>query len=182
VGKDEDSHLQPEPVVPRVTTERLVLREWRDCDLDAFAGMTADAEVMRYLGGVVDRCQAWRMMSLFAGHWQLRGFGTWVVQRRADEAVLGRAGLWQPEGWPGVEVGWMFARSAWGRGYATEAARAAINWAWANLGCERLISLIADENEQSIHVAQRLGMSPVDRHKHHSLQVTVYELRKQDQG
>jgi hypothetical protein len=63
------------------------------------------------LGGVAT---AWRMMSLFAGHWQLRGFGTWVVQRRADAAVLGRAGLWQPEGWPGVEVGWMFARSAWG--------------------------------------------------------------------
>jgi RimJ/RimL family protein N-acetyltransferase len=122
MANDEHSRRQLEPLISKVTTERLVLREWRASDLEPLAAMTADVEVMRYLGGAVDRSQAWRMMSLFAGHWQLRGFGTWVVQRRADDAVLGRAGLWQPEGWPGVEVGWMFARSAWGCGYATEAA------------------------------------------------------------
>ncbi len=104
-----------------------------------------------------------------------------LVERRADEAVLGRAGLWQPEGWPGVEVGWMFARSAWGHGYATEAARAAVDWAWANLDSDRLISLIAEENERSIHVAERLAMCRAGRHEHDGVQLTVYELGRQDQ-
>jgi RimJ/RimL family protein N-acetyltransferase len=123
--------------------------------------MSADADVMRYLGGAVGREQSWRQMALHAGHWALRGYGNWAVERKADGALLGRAGLWMPEGWPGLEVGWKFARHAWGHGYATEAGRAAIEWAWNELDAQRLISVIHPENTPSIRVAARLGMTLV---------------------
>jgi RimJ/RimL family protein N-acetyltransferase len=146
--------------VPRLQTERLLLREWREEDLDAYAAMYADPEVMRFLGGPVAREQAWRHLALLAGHWQLRGYGQWVLERREDGRFVGRAGLWRPEGWPGLEVGWTLRRDAWGAGYATEAARAAIAWARETLGADGLISIIDPENAASARVARRLGMAP----------------------
>jgi RimJ/RimL family protein N-acetyltransferase len=79
--------------VPRLQTVRLVLREWQTTDVDAYAAMTADPEVMRYLGGVMDREQSWSAMALHAGHWTLRGYGNWVVERESDGEFLGRVGL-----------------------------------------------------------------------------------------
>jgi RimJ/RimL family protein N-acetyltransferase len=146
--------------VPRLQTERLLLREWREDDLDAYAAMYADPEVTRFLGGPLTREQAWRQIALHIGHWQLRGYGQWVLERREDGRFIGRAGLWRPEGWPGLEVGWTLRRDAWGAGYATEAARAAMRWARETLGAGALISLIAPANEASAHVARRLGMTP----------------------
>jgi RimJ/RimL family protein N-acetyltransferase len=115
--------------VPRLSTTRLLLRGWQESDLEAYAAMSADQEVMRYIGGVLEQAQSWRQMALHAGHWVLRGYGNWAVERQVDGVLLGRCGLWNPEGWPGLEVGWKLARHAWGQGYATEAARAAIDWA-----------------------------------------------------
>jgi RimJ/RimL family protein N-acetyltransferase len=138
--------------------------------------MVADPEVSRYLGGPFDRATAWRQMAVFAGHWLLRGYGLWALERRADGAFLGRAGLWQPEGWPGLEVGWALARAAWGHGYATEAARAACEWAWEELAAERLISVIAPENEPSIRVALRLGMRHVRDEEIHGRVCRIYGL------
>jgi RimJ/RimL family protein N-acetyltransferase len=142
----------------RLETERLVLRGWRADDLDAYGAMTADPDVMRYLGGPLDQVQSWRQMALFAGHWTLRGYGLWAVERKADGAFLGRVGLWNPEGWPGLELGWTLARDAWGQGYAFEAAGAAMAWAWTELGAPELISLIDPGNAASLRVAERLGM------------------------
>lgn len=145
-------------LVPRLETPRLSLRGWRESDFAPHAAMSADEKVMRYLGGVMDGPQSWRNMALYAGHWVLRGYGIWVVERRDDGVMLGRIGLWNPEGWLGLEVGWALARAAWGHGYATEAARTAMEWAWTVLEAERLISLIHPENAPSIRVAERLGM------------------------
>ncbi|MGA2928819.1 MAG: GNAT family N-acetyltransferase [Solirubrobacteraceae bacterium] len=142
-------------------TARTVMRGWREGDLDAYAAMSADPEVTRFIGGLADRQQAWRAMATHLGHWALRGYGLWAVQRTSDQLLLGRVGLWQPEGWPGLEVGWQLRRSAWGHGYAQETARAAIDWAWAALDTPRLISLIDPRNTASIRVAERLGMRPV---------------------
>ena len=98
-------------------------------------------------------------MALLAGHWTLKGFGHWVLEDAASGALVGRAGLYFPEGWPGLEVGWTVPRSHWGRGYAPEAGAASMEWARNELGATHLISLIADENLRSQPVAAKLGMS-----------------------
>jgi RimJ/RimL family protein N-acetyltransferase len=144
---------------PQLETERLLLRGWRDGDLDAHAAMSADVEVQRFLQGPLNRSQSWREMAFHVGHWALRGYGNWVVERKHDGEFLGRAGLWNPEGWFGVEVGWKFARRAWGHGYATEAGQAAIDWGFATLDLDQIISVISPENEASMRVAKRLGMT-----------------------
>jgi len=145
-------------LTPRLETARLILREWRAADLDAFAAFYADPEVMRYLSGEpLARNDAWRNMSSAAGHWVLRGYGLWVVERKSDGAVLGRVGLINPEGWPGLEVGWTLGRPYWGQGYATEAARPAMNYAFLTQNVDRVISLIDADNKASQAVAQRLG-------------------------
>lgn len=145
--------------MPRLETARLILREWQATDADAYAVLTADPEVMRYTGGVMDPEQSWRSMALHAGHWTLRGYGNWVAERASDGEFLGRVGLWNPEGWLGLEIGWTLARNAWGNGYATEAARAAMYWAWTALNTPRLISVIHPDNTASARVAERLGMA-----------------------
>jgi RimJ/RimL family protein N-acetyltransferase len=145
-------------LVPRLETPRLTLRGWRESDLDAYAAMAADSEVMRYMGGALDRNQSWGEMALGSGHWLLRGYGSWAVERTTDEILVGRVGLWNPEGWLGLEIGWKLARHAWGNGYATEAALAAIAWAWARLETKQLISVIHRDNARSIRVAERLGL------------------------
>ncbi|MFZ0088326.1 MAG: GNAT family N-acetyltransferase [Solirubrobacteraceae bacterium] len=158
------------------------MRGWRQDDLNAYAAMSADPEAMRFLGGVVDREQAWRSMAMFTGHWLLKGFGLWAVQRKADGVLLGRIGLWEPEGWPGLELGWTLARPVWGHGYATEAARAAMEWAWAALAPPQLISLIDPANMASIRVAQRLGMRPSRSYVLHGDTVTIYAIDRPGSG
>lgn len=100
--------------VPTIETERMVLRPFRDDDLDAYAAMSADPEVTRYLSGdgaTMSREDAWRSMAMLAGHWTLRGYGTWAAELKATGELAGRVGLHNPEGWPGLEVGWAFARA-----------------------------------------------------------------------
>ena len=100
-------------------------------------------------------------MAVLAGHWELRGYGIWVVER--EGALIGRIGLCSPEGWPGLEVGWLLGRQAWGHGYATEAARAAVEYAWRELGAQQLISLIDAGERRVAAVAERLGMRAAGR-------------------
>ena len=101
------------------------MRPFVEDDLDAYAAIVAEPEVCRYLGNgdTVDRDGAWRQIAVFLGHAQLRGFSQEALVERETGALVGRAGLWQPEGWPGLEVGWLLAPWVWGRGYATEAGR-----------------------------------------------------------
>jgi RimJ/RimL family protein N-acetyltransferase len=141
-------------------TARLRLRMFRDTDLDAYAAMSADPEVMRYLGATgqpLTRPEAWRQMATFLGHWTLRGYGVWAVEERASGEFVGRIGLFYPDGWPGLECIWALARGAWGKGYATEGARRAIEYAFSELASGRVISLIRPGNTASIRVAERLG-------------------------
>jgi RimJ/RimL family protein N-acetyltransferase len=146
-------------LIPTLSTSRLVLRAFEDSDLDAWAAILGDPETARHIGGVRDRASAWERMAVYHGHWVLRGYGQWAVVDSASGRLLGRAGLWNPEGWPELEVGWTLARSAWGHGYATEAGRAAISWGRESLGLRRIASVISPENARSIAVAERLGMT-----------------------
>jgi RimJ/RimL family protein N-acetyltransferase len=145
--------------IPTLTTERLILRALRDDDLDAYAEMCADAEVMRFIGEgkTLSRAETWRLIAFYMGHWQLRGFGLWALEERASGRFIGEAGLQQPDGWPGFELGWTLGRAWWGKGYATEAAREALRFAFEELDRDHVISLIHPFNHPSIRVAERLG-------------------------
>jgi RimJ/RimL family protein N-acetyltransferase len=147
--------------VPTLETERLRLRSFRRRDTDDYASLRADPEVLRYLLGAGgqpwDRGRSWRHMAFLIGHWKLAGVGTWAVEHRQTGAFVGMVGYSEPEGWPGFELAWTLARHGWGHGYATEAARAALDYAFTAWKRDRVISLINPENDRSIRVAGRLG-------------------------
>lgn len=143
---------------PRIETDRLVLRLHRDEDTDGFAEMMGDPEVVSFLGTTpLIRQEAWRRMATAAGQWVLRGYGPMAVEEKATGRFIGQVGPLKPEGWPGLEVGWVLARRAWGKGYAAEAARAAAGWAFQTQAVDRVISLIAPGNTRSQAVARRIG-------------------------
>jgi RimJ/RimL family protein N-acetyltransferase len=142
---------------PVLETDRLILRLPQAEDFDAWAEFAADEEAARYLGGAQSRPVAWRGMCAMTGAWTVRGFSMFSFVEKATGRWVGRGGPWQPEGWPGTEVGWGLAREAWGKGYATEAATAAIDWAFETQGWSEVIHCIDPENVNSQRVAQRLG-------------------------
>ncbi|MDY0022392.1 GNAT family N-acetyltransferase [Arenimonas caeni] len=138
-------------------TDRLRLRPVRGEDFEAWAAFSADPVAMHHLGGVQPRAVAWRGLLTVVGAWHVQGFSFFSVFERDTGRWVGRAGPWQPEGWPGTEVGYSLARDAWGRGYATEAAAACIDWAVDHLGWTDIIQTIAPDNLPSQAVARRLG-------------------------
>jgi RimJ/RimL family protein N-acetyltransferase len=163
-------------------TERLILRMLRASDFDAYAAMCADPEVMRYLGDgqPLERSIAWRNLALMIGHWSLRGYGLWAAEERSSSELVGRIGLWNPEGWPGLEVGWMLRRASWGQGLATEGARAALQYAFDTLQQPHMISLIRPENMASIRVAQRLGEQLLETTQFMGHTALVYRIRREE--
>ena len=146
-------------IIPTLGTERLTLRALEERDLDAYAAMMADPEVARFLGtgAPMPRAVAWRQMAMVLGHWRLRGYGLWAVEERATGAFVGRLGCWRPEGWPALEIGYTLARAFWGRGFASEGARASLDYARTVLDADRVCSIIRPDNAASIRVAERLG-------------------------
>ena len=142
---------------PTLETERLQLRPPQPDDFEPWARMVADPVATRFLGGPQCRSAAWRNMCTFTGAWIIRGFSNFSIIEKATGRWIGRAGPWQPEGWPGTEVGWALDRSAWGKGYATEAAARCIDWAFENLGWIEVIHVINPANKASVSVALRLG-------------------------
>jgi len=160
-------------------TERLLLRPFRQADFEDYAVMCADREVMRYLsptGDPLSREDAWRQMAMFAGHWQLRGFGLWAAEERQTGRFVGRIGLHYPEGWPDRELGWALCRQFWGQGLASEGARAAAGHAFRTLGWTHVISLIRPGNTRSIRVAERLGARPAEVSIFREVEHLVYRL------
>jgi RimJ/RimL family protein N-acetyltransferase len=145
------------PLGPTLETERLILRPPVLEDFEGVAELLADEEAARHIGGHMPREAAWRRFLQMPGAWAMQGFAMFSVVDKASGRWLGRAGPWQPEGWPGTEVGWSFLRSAWGKGYAREAAIAAIDWSFDHLGWTDVIHSIAPANTASQALAARLG-------------------------
>jgi RimJ/RimL family protein N-acetyltransferase len=165
--------------VPVLTTARLRMRAFRNEDLDAYAEMCADPVVMKYIGpgATQTRGEAWRSMASILGHWELRGFGMWALEKKDTGELVGRAGFIEPEGWPGFELGWFLGRPHWGQGFATEAARAALDWGQKTLKRDRVISLIYPRNKRSVKVATGLGYVLSGSTKLFGRKILVYEWR-----
>ncbi|GAA0713423.1 GNAT family N-acetyltransferase [Dokdonella soli] len=145
--------------IPRIETERLRLTAFGDRHFEAYASMLADASSTRFVGDgqPLDRMNAWRSMAMLLGHWALRGYGMWAVELKDSGEFVGRVGLHNPEGWPDLELGWMLMPARRRKGYATEAARAALDFAFTQVKALRAVSLIRVENSESERVARRLG-------------------------
>ena len=141
----------------QLETARLILRPPRVADLDAWTEMMADEATVRFIGGVAPRAICWRQLMTMIGAWYAQGFAMFSVIEKESGRWIGRLGPWQPEGWPGSEIGWAIARDCWGKGYAVEGAAAAADWAFDTLGWPEMIHSIAPENGNSQRVAQKLG-------------------------
>ena len=155
-------------VCPRIETDRLVLRPFRDDDLDDYFAMEDSPEVRAGLGtsGEFRKPDASLKMAAWLDQWDLRGTGHWALEEKDSGLLVGSVGLNQAEvtplEWPGVEVGWTLHPRRWGRGYATEAGAAAVHYGFEELGEERLFCCILVDNHRSQAVAQRLGFELIE--------------------
>jgi RimJ/RimL family protein N-acetyltransferase len=146
---------------PMIETERLILRRWREADIEPNTAMLADPAAARFITSdgkpITDAFVGWRNAAIMAGHWALHGVGMFVVEEKQTGRFTGRVGPWLPSGWPGFEIGWGIASGFRGKGYAVEAVRASIDWAFARFEIAQIIHCIDRENIASQRVAQRLG-------------------------
>jgi len=148
------NYLIPE----RIETPRLILRTFQDTDWVDLHALFSDPECTRYtIQRTLTEGESWRMLAALVGHWQLRGYGPYAVEEKESGTVMGPVGLWYPIDWPETEIKWAISRRYWGRGYASEAARAVWQMAAGHLPDTPLISLIFSENERSIRLAKAIG-------------------------
>jgi RimJ/RimL family protein N-acetyltransferase len=149
------------PLIPTLETERLTLRPFIKEDLGPFVVMVANPQVIGYAtysGQTMNRSQAFNWICMMLGHWHLRGFGIWAVEEKASGQFIGRIGLQYLDWFDDVELVWMLDRPAWGKGYGTEGARAAVDYGFEVLRMPTLTAIINLDNEPSRKLAERLGM------------------------
>ena len=146
---------------PVIETARLKLRMWREADIEPNTAMLADPASGRFITSdgkpITDAFVGWRNAAIMAGHWVLHGVGMFAVEEKSTGKFVGRVGPWSPPTWPDFEIGWGIASDFRGKGYAVEAARASIDWAFATFEIEQVIHCIDCENIASQGVARRLG-------------------------
>jgi RimJ/RimL family protein N-acetyltransferase len=153
-------------------TERLILRRWRESDREPFAAMNADPEVMRYFRAPLDRLASDTFVDRIEASFDERGYGLWAVEVRDTGSFIGFVGLalqtFEAHFTPAVEIGWRLSRAAWGRGYATEAARAALAYGFGPAGLQEIVSMTSRVNLRSQAVMERIGLTrdPADDFEH----------------
>jgi len=142
---------------PVIETKRLRLRKPRPEDADHIVAFY-QTERSQFVGGPCEAPDAWRKSAMLLGHWLMRGYGLFTVERKDSAKPIGLIGPWYPLGWADHEIGWhLWDAADEGHGFATEAATAARDWCRANLGWTRIVSYIAEGNDASIAVATRMG-------------------------
>jgi ribosomal-protein-alanine N-acetyltransferase len=158
--------------VTSLQTDRLRMRRWRPEDHAPFAEMNADPRVMEHFPAALDRAASDALVDRIERSFDARGYGLWALERRADATFLGFTGLldvgFEAPFAPALEVGWRLDASAWGQGYASEAARASVAHAFAVVGVDEVVSFTAKRNTRSIAVMERIGMhrDPADDFDH----------------
>jgi RimJ/RimL family protein N-acetyltransferase len=158
-----------------LTTERLILRRWRDSDREPFARLNADPRVMEYMPRVLTPCESDTLADQIDSHFRERGFGVWAVELRRDGSFIGFNGLnvptFEAHFTPCVEIGWRLACDYWGQGLATEGAHAALTNAFETIGLDELVSFTVPANVRSRRVMEKLGMKhdPADDFDHPGL-------------
>lgn len=148
---------------PSVRTDRLLLRPWREDDLEPFAALNADPAVMEHFAKPLERAESDAFVARIRAHFAREGFGFWAVEAPGIAPLVGMVGLARPafeaHFTPCVEIGWRLARDYWGRGYATEAARAALGYGFEQLGLGEIVAFTATGNVRSRAVMERIGMA-----------------------
>jgi RimJ/RimL family protein N-acetyltransferase len=170
--------------VNELETARLLLRLWREEDLDAYAHICADSEVMRYISGTMTRDQAAQQMERWIRHWEERGFGLWAVEEKATRVFIGRIGLLYHDDWPEdehkTEVGWLLDRSYWGRGLATEGALASLRYGFEELGLECIISITKPANLASRREMEKAGLTYRGETRWRDIDVVWYAVERRE--
>jgi RimJ/RimL family protein N-acetyltransferase len=161
-------------VIPVLETNRLILREWRESDLENFARFKMDKEAARFVTSLETIGDCWREMAYFTGHWQLRGFGLWSIELKSTGENIGHCGAYYPHNWPEPEIGWAIFPGHQKQGYAFEAAKASLGHARDVLGWTTAISLIANDNAPSIALAQKLGAVAEKPWLYRNIECTIY--------
>jgi RimJ/RimL family protein N-acetyltransferase len=160
-------------MVIELETERLRLRQWREGDVESLHAFYNDPASQSVYDTAYTREDTWRRIALNFGHWHLRGFGTWALEEKSTKSFAGHAGLWFPEGWGDVEVGYGIAPEHRRKGFAAEAATCARNYGY-KIGIPRLVSYIQPTNAASIGVATRLHAKPNGEFMMHGKPHTIY--------
>lgn len=141
--------------IPTLQTERLILRAPGPQDHAPFAAFLA-SDATKHIGGKRTEAESWRYLCEVIGHWSMRGFGRWMVTLKGSNDAIGLVGLHQPLDWPEREVGW-YIWSGTGKGFAREAGRAALDYAYDKLGWTTAVSMIDNGNDASVRVAEAMG-------------------------
>jgi RimJ/RimL family protein N-acetyltransferase len=147
--------------VKTITTERLILRGWRETDRQPFATLNADPVVMEHFQGTMSRVASDAFVDRIEAHWKEAGWGLWAVELPRLAPFIGYVGLWPADyvtGNPMVEVGWRLARPYWGHGYASEAAREVLRVGFEEIGLQEIVSFTVPQNERSWRVMERIGL------------------------
>jgi ribosomal-protein-alanine N-acetyltransferase len=149
-----------------IETERLLLRPWREADLEPFAQLNADARVMEHFPRAASRAESQALMARIRAHFDRHGYGFWAVDVKGGDSFIGFVGLgtvpFDAHFTPAVEIGWRLAHASWGRGYASEAARAALRFAFLELELDEVVSFTVTANHRSRAVMDRIGMHHAD--------------------
>ncbi|MVO17735.1 GNAT family N-acetyltransferase [Parasedimentitalea huanghaiensis] len=146
----------PAQNIPTIETNRLILRGPEAEDYPDFKA-TFSSYRARFMGGPLNTYEAWMLYAAEIGHWQIHGFGMWMIHDKATDETYGMAGGWMPAGWPEREIAWIIWPDAAGRGYALEATHAARNYFYNQQGWDGAVSYIDPKNLDSIRLAERLG-------------------------